>query len=95
VVRRYAELADLASPPPLLFVAASHVGQMRAIQGRLSGAPTLVIGDREEPSASVSFRLTPEGNVRFDVNLRECESRGLRISSEVLKLARIVGTPRS
>lgn len=59
-----------------------------------SGRPVLTIGDGlppAEPSVLVNFY--PEGTrVRFEVNLRAVKTSGLKFSSRLLKLARLVGT---
>ena len=38
----------------------------------------------------IGFRLTPDGRVTFDVNLASAERSGLRISSQLLRVARVV-----
>jgi hypothetical protein len=42
----------------------------------------------------IGFRVTGEGRVAFDINLRRAEKSGLRMRSQLLKLARIVGPAR-
>ena len=42
----------------------------------------------------IGFRVTPEGRIAFDINLQRAEQSGLRMRSQLLKLARIVETPR-
>ena len=56
--------------------------------------PVLTIGDGLPPSEpSVLVNFYPEGTrVRFEVNLRAVKTSGLKFSSRLLKLARLVGT---
>lgn len=96
-VKRFATPAEL--DPRLvhvLFVAgdADTIERALAVVG---GAPVLTVGEAErfaERGGMIGFRVTPEGRVGFDINLRRAERAGLRLRSQLLKLARIVGEPR-
>jgi hypothetical protein len=91
-VRRYPALSQIQKPPHILFVA-SLTSELARVLDRFRADPVLVVSDREAAPAPVAFRVTPDRNVRFDINLRECQTRGLAISSQALKLARIVDEP--
>ena len=57
----------------------------------------LTVGEAErfaERGGMIGFRVTPEGRIGFDINLRRAERSGLRLRSQLLKLARIVGEGR-
>jgi len=96
-VKRFATRGEL--DPRLvhvLFVGgdADDVGSTLALVG---GAPVLTVGEAErfaERGGMIGFRVTPEGRVGFDINLRRAERAGLRLRSQLLKLARIVGDAR-
>jgi len=92
-VKRYSSLAQISRPPHILFVAASLTSGLGRILERFRTDAVLVVSDREAAPALVAFRVTADHNVRFDINLRECQTRRLAISSQVLKLARIVDEP--
>ena len=60
---------------------------------QLTGKATLIIGDMQgfaEAGGMINFYLK-KGRVRFEVNPGAAKKAGLKISSELLKLARIVG----
>ena len=42
----------------------------------------------------VEFRLTPDARVAFDIDLRTVEQAGLTMSSQLLKIARVVDGER-
>jgi hypothetical protein len=79
----------------ILFVgnAIDSAGRFRFLTAA-KGRPVLVIG--ETPGFAgfggiINF-ITQEGKLHFEVNLREAERKGLKISSRVLQLATIVGS---
>jgi hypothetical protein len=49
---------------------------------------------RGQPVRVQRFAGAAEGRVAFDVNLQRAEQSGLRVSSQLLKRARIVGVAR-
>jgi len=92
-VARYRDTEALRAAPPQVLVLAAP-GPDEAALAALEQMPVLTVGEGErfaERGGMIGFRLTPEGRVAFDINLRKAEARGLRLSSQLLKLARIVG----
>ena len=93
VVRRAPTVEALPERPHIAFVGADRAEAARILR-HFHRQPVLTIGDREgfgEMGGVVNFFVTGEGRVRFEINVRQAESVGLRLSSQVLKLARIVG----
>ena len=45
-----------------------------------------------ERGGMIGFWVTGEGRVAFDINLQRAEQSELRMSAQLLKLARIVGS---
>jgi len=96
-IRRFATPAEL--DPRLvhiLFVGGDADAIARAL-GAVGGAPVLTVGEAEgfaQRGGMIGFRVTPEGRVGFDINLKRAERAGLRLRSQLLKLARIVGDAR-
>lgn len=90
------------NPPPqtpggcaILFVSGSESQQLGRILENLDNSNVLTIGDTEgfaEKGVMINFFME-EKRVRFEINPRAAGRAGLRISSNLLKLARIVGTP--
>ena len=84
------------SPPQMLFIAGPDMRAAREVLQAVDGAPVLTVSDLDgfaEQGGMIGFRLTPDGRVGFDINLSRVQKAGLRLSSQVLKLARIVEAP--
>jgi hypothetical protein len=93
-VRRFTSAGPLeGARVHLLFVGGDPNFRERALHA-VAGQPVLTVGESEgfaERGGMIGFRLTPEGRVGFDINPRRAGQAGLRMSSQLLKLARIVG----
>jgi hypothetical protein len=95
VVRRPSRVED-AVGSQILFISGSEQGRLETILKAVAGAPgTLTVGDMDgfaERGGVIGFRL--EGNrVRLDVSLAAAERARLKISSQLLRLARIIDAP--
>jgi hypothetical protein len=87
-VRRPAEAEDAR----IVFVGASEAGRVDEILRAVPETGVLTVSDMEEfaeHGGMIGFR-TVNHRVRFDINLEAANRSGLKISSEVLKLARLV-----
>ena len=76
----------------VLFIAASESDNLSQILERLQGSPVLTMGDSDGYAAQgvmVNFYIE-QNKVRFEINLGAASRAGLKISSQLLKLARIV-----
>jgi hypothetical protein len=96
VVRRALSVEALPERPHILFVGADRAETARVLR-HYRGQPVLTVGEMPgfgEIGGIVNFFVTGEGRVRFEINVRQAEDAGLRMSSQVLKLARIVGSPQ-
>jgi hypothetical protein len=94
-VRRVARAEDVDASH-ILFIGDSEAEQLARILKQLDGAAILTVGDMDhfaERGGVVNFR-TENNRVRFEINLAAAEKARLKISSQLLKLARIVG-PRA
>jgi hypothetical protein len=95
VIRRAAAPEALPERPHILFVGTDRQEAARVLR-HYREQPVLTVGEMEgfgEMGGIVNFFVTAEGRIRFEINVRQAEARGLRMSSQVLKLARIVGGP--
>ena len=94
-VQRFASPAQLdGARVQILFVGTGGDESMQRSFPVLAGQPVLTVGESEdfaERGGIIGFRVTPEGRVAFDINPQRAEQSGLRMSSQLLKLARIVG----
>jgi hypothetical protein len=91
VVRRLPAEAPLAGCH-LVFSSESDGGRVAHILQRAAGAGALTVGEAEEflPRGGMIRLLVDEGKVRFDISTRSAEQAGLKVSSQLLKLARSV-----
>jgi hypothetical protein len=90
-VRRLSRVDD-AGRSHILFVSRSEEGRLGAILAALRGTHVLTVSDIPdfaERGGMIGFRLE-ERRVRFDINPAPAAESKLRISSQLLKLARIV-----
>lgn len=79
----------------ILFISGSESEQVGRVVANLDNSNVLTIGDTEgfaEKGVMINFFME-EKRVRFEINPRAAGRAGLRISSNLLKLARIVGSP--
>jgi hypothetical protein len=91
-VRNAARAAETADAK-LLFIAASQVRNLPSILRETEGRPVLTVGDTEGyGQAGVILNLyTFDQRVRIEANTTAAARAGLRLSSQLLRLARIVG----
>lgn len=79
----------------VLFIGAAEAGNLQRLLEGLKGSPVLTVGDTEgyaERGVMVNLFLE-QNKVRFEINNGASGRAGLRISSQLLRLARIVTEP--
>jgi hypothetical protein len=92
-IERASRPRDLASVPHVLFVGAATLPQAQALLAEVPEAPVLTVGAAPGFAGGggmVEFRVTPDARVAFDIDLRAVDRAGLAMSSQLLKIARIV-----
>ena len=92
VVRRYPTV-EAVSESHVLFVAASERKSSRELLSGGCGRPILTIGEQRgfaENGGVINF-FTDKKRIRFEINRSCAEAAGLRLSAQLLKLARVVG----
>jgi hypothetical protein len=92
VVVRALSNAEEGADCQLVFISASERGRLHQILALLRKGHVLTVSDLEgftDAGGMVNF-VTIEDKVRFEINLKEARSAKLRISSQLLKLARDV-----
>jgi hypothetical protein len=90
-VRRTSEVVDLDACQ-LVFVSASERGRLPEILSALGSKSVLTVSEVEEFAARggvINFVLV-DNRVRFEINPGAAKRSGLKISSELLRLGRIV-----
>lgn len=81
----------------LVFVSSSEMGNLKQILALLRGAPVVTVGDMDrfaEQGGMIGLVTTRDRRIRFDINKAAIERAGLRASSQLLSLARIVEEAR-
>ncbi len=79
----------------IIFISGSEAERLPRILKTLNGAPVLTVGDTEgyaEQGVMINFFMENR-TVRFEINLKAAVRAGLKISSNLLRIARIVGEP--
>ena len=91
VVRRSSELGDL-TPCHLLFISKSERERASRILDALKGMPVLKVGDFPGfATLGGCINFTVEGKkVRFEINPEAPKRANLKVSSKLLRLARVV-----
>jgi hypothetical protein len=90
---RYGTLERMKARPQVLFVGTDSAAEARRVCAAMRTAPVLTVGDLPgfaQGGGMIGFRLTDDGRVTFDVNVARSHAAGLKISSQLLKVARVV-----
>ena len=94
-VKRCKATSELAGTH-LLFVPAEQMGHLDEILAATRGAGVLLVGEASEFAARggmINFYVA-DGKLRFEINNESAKLQKLRVSSDLLKLARIVSSAR-
>jgi hypothetical protein len=95
-VRRADRVADVAGAH-IVFVSSSERANMDAILKALDRPAMLTVGETDgfaEHGGAINF-VVQARKVRFQINPARAEQAGLKMSSQLLRLATLVGGPRS
>lgn len=87
-IKRYASLEQI-DRCDILFIPRSEAKRSRPVLGDLSGRPILTVGETDgflEQGGVVEFQLIDE-TLRFSINVAPADRAGLKISSELLRVA--------
>lgn len=90
-IERYASIAAIRSPH-LLFVGNSEVATLPEIVNACRGKPILLVGDMEDfalKGGVINFYIE-KANVRFAINIEVAKKAQLQVSSQLLKLAKVL-----
>lgn len=90
-IRRFASIEAL-EPCEILFIASSEMARLPEILARLGHAPVLTVGeaDRFARRGGMIGLFLEDNRVRLEVNRAAAERAGLRVSSKLLAVARLV-----
>ena len=93
VIRRCQRIEDAGSCH-LLFVSRSEIERLPQILARQQGVSSLTVGETDQfvqLCGIINFTVE-EGQVRFEINPNAAQRAGVRISSRLLRLAKVVRT---
>jgi hypothetical protein len=79
-------------PTDILFITADAATRLDAIAKQLKGHPVLIVGESDgfaRRGGMVNFYIE-SSRVRFEINRSVAEEAGLRLSSQLLRIARLV-----
>ncbi|MGH9863064.1 MAG: YfiR family protein [Candidatus Acidiferrales bacterium] len=94
-VRRISEL-DRAADCHILFIGSSEESRLAEILTAVQGRGVLTVGEMRrfaQRGGMIGFILEG-GRVRLEINLEAAQGEGFSLSSQLLKLARVIGVPR-
>ena len=92
IVVKKADSLNILKNGDILFISGSEKERLEQILKGISGLPILTVGDTESFAKNgvvVNFYIEDK-KVRFEINIAAAERAGLRISSNLLKLGKIV-----
>jgi len=92
VVIKYYQRVEEAVSSHVLFISASEEPRLPAILAVLETTPVLTISDLErfaERGGMIALRLV-DRKVHFDINMDATERAGLKLSSQLLRLAKVI-----
>jgi hypothetical protein len=90
---RRLRVTDDVSACHLLFIAAGERAHLKQVLARASGKPILTVADSEgfaREGVIINLFLDEEGHVRFEICSPELKKSGLKVSAQLLRLARMV-----
>jgi hypothetical protein len=81
----------------VVFISASERANLKQIFASLQGNPVLTVGDMDQfaEMGGMINLVTEDRKIRFDINRGAIDRAGLKATSQLLRLARIVDEPRS
>jgi len=94
-IRRFAALGDLR-PTPILFIGRQEESDLTEILSKLGRAPVLTVCEAEGAArlgCVVNFIIV-DNKVRFEIAPESAKAAGLKISSKLLSVAKIVSTAK-
>lgn len=82
-------LTDSLGHYQIIYISSSKSRQIKTITQQVGNRPVLLVAEREGMAlrgATISFLITDDGRLKFEVNMEKLEEQHLKISEEILKL---------
>jgi hypothetical protein len=96
-ILRLSSISDLSEPPNILFVGPGNRIECARVLAAVAKSPVLTVSSTRgfaRWGGMIEFRITPDGRVAFDINSQAVAAAGLKMSSQLLKIAQIVETTK-
>jgi YfiR/HmsC-like len=92
VVVKKLDAAEEARSTHVLFICASQEAQIANIESAISGLPVVTVGEsaRFVEAGGMIYLVREDDKVRFEINMQPAERRGVKVSAQLQKLARLV-----
>jgi hypothetical protein len=94
---RASSVSDLSETPSILFVGSANKTECGRVLAAVAKSPVLTVSSARgfaRWGGMIEFRITPEGRVAFDINPHAAAAAGLKMSSQLLKIAQIIETTK-
>ena len=94
---RAASVTEIAGPAHIVFIGFKDRAECERSLTSLTKAPSLTVSSTTgfaKRGGMIEFRLTADERVSFDINVQAAGAAGLKMSSQLLKIARVVETAR-
>jgi hypothetical protein len=94
-VVKYYQQVEEATASHILFISAAEEPRLPAILAALGGTSVLTVSDIErfaERGGMIALRIV-DRKVHFDINVHTVEQAGLKLSSQLLRLAKVIHDP--
>ena len=94
---RAASVAEIGGPAHIVFIGFKERAECERSLAALTKSPSLTVSSTSgfaKRGGMIEFRLTGDERVGFDINVHAAGAAGLKMSSQLLKIARLVETAR-
>ncbi len=91
IIKRFSRIEDVKDCQ-ILFVSTSEKKKLSEILTKIKDRPILTVAETKhfcQSGGVINFKIV-KGKVRFEINVNAAERSGLKISSKLLKLAKII-----
>jgi hypothetical protein len=89
VIKRYKRIEQVQDAH-ILYISPSETERLEEIAASLSGTSILTVSDESPQPAGIINFIIQENKVRFEIDIEAAESAGLKLSSKLLSLAKLV-----
>jgi YfiR/HmsC-like len=89
VIKRYKRI-EQARDAHILYISTSEKERLQEIAASLSGTSILTVSDESRQAGGIINFIIQENKVRFEIDAEAAERAGLKLSSKLLSLAKVI-----